>query len=127
MTIADRIRNKRLELGWNQEDLAKRMGYKDKTSVSKLESSGDNISLKKISRAAEALNADVAEFLGVYERETVPDHIKRYIQILDNNKIKELMLESLTDFELSLIDAYRDVSDDTKNAICAILGLQKED
>lgn len=43
MTIADRIKEKRLELGWSQEDLAKKMGYKDKTSVSKMESSGDNI------------------------------------------------------------------------------------
>lgn len=126
MTIADRIKKKRLELGWNQEDLAKKMGYKDKTSVSKMESSGDNISLKKLSRVSEVLDVDVVELLGIYEQEDIPDRIKKYLEIAKQHQIKELLLNSLTSFELNIIDAYRDASDDTKSAICAILGLQKE-
>lgn len=127
MTIADRIKEKRLELGWSQEDLAKKMGYKDKTSVSKMESSGDNISLKKLSRVSEALNVDVAELLGIYEQEDIPNRIKKHLETAKQYQIKELLLNSLTSFELDIIDAYRDASNDTKSAICAILGLQKED
>ena len=36
-TIYDRIRARRLELGLTAEDLAQQLGYKDKSSISKIE------------------------------------------------------------------------------------------
>ena len=39
MTVADRIREKRLEMELSQDELAKRLGYRDKTSISKIEKS----------------------------------------------------------------------------------------
>ena len=36
-TIYDRIRARRLELGLTVEDLAQQLGYKDKSSISKIE------------------------------------------------------------------------------------------
>lgn len=64
MTVADRIREKRLEIGLSQDELAKRLGYRDKTSISKIENSGDDISMKKIARVAAALGVTSAYLMG---------------------------------------------------------------
>ena len=64
MTVADRIRNKRCELQLSQEELAKRANYSDKTRISKIENSGDDISMKQIKRIAEALGVSSAFLMG---------------------------------------------------------------
>lgn len=64
MTIADRIRNTREEQGLTQTDLAKRMGYSTKTTISRIESSGDNVSRKTIERVAEALHVKPRHLMG---------------------------------------------------------------
>ena len=64
MTIADRIKQKREELGLSQEDLAKKCGYADKTSISKIENSGNDITLKKINKIADALNVSHRYLMG---------------------------------------------------------------
>ena len=64
MTVADRIRNKRCDLQLSQEELAKRANYSDKTRISKIENSGDDISMKQIKRIAEALGVTTAYLMG---------------------------------------------------------------
>jgi transcriptional regulator with XRE-family HTH domain len=70
MTVADRIREKRKELGLLQEELAERAGYRDKTSISKLENSGNDISMKQVKRCASALGCTTAYLMG-WERDGV--------------------------------------------------------
>ena len=64
MTVADRIKNRRLELHLSQEELAKKAGYTDKTSISKLENAGDTVSMKQINRLAPALECTSAYLMG---------------------------------------------------------------
>lgn len=64
MTVADRIRITREEKGLTQEQLALRMGYTGKSSVSKIEISGNDITLKKVSRVAEALGVTPSYLMG---------------------------------------------------------------
>ena len=64
MTVADRIKEKRTELNMSQTELAKKAGWSDKTSISKIESAGNEISLKKLTRISEALNVSVAYLMG---------------------------------------------------------------
>lgn len=64
MTVGDRIKNKRTELGFSQDELAKRAGYNDKTAISKLEHSGDKITLKQVKRVALALNVPPEYLMG---------------------------------------------------------------
>lgn len=65
MTTGDRIRNRRLELGLTQEELAKKMGLAGKSTISKIESSGNEVSLKQVRKYAEALNCTVGYLLGM--------------------------------------------------------------
>ena len=47
-TIYDRIRARRLELGLTAEDLAQQLGYKDKSSISKIENGKADIPQAKV-------------------------------------------------------------------------------
>lgn len=55
MTLYDRIRQLRIEKGWSQSDLAKKVGYKDKTAIAHIEKGERDISRSKIAAFASAL------------------------------------------------------------------------
>ena len=64
MTVADRIRQKREELHLSQEELARKIGNKDKSTISKIEKSGNDISMKNIKRISEALGVSSQYLMG---------------------------------------------------------------
>lgn len=64
MTVGDRIKNKRIELGLTQEELAQRMGYKGRTSVCVVETGEDNITLTKVKKFADALGVTPGHLMG---------------------------------------------------------------
>ena len=69
MTVGERIREKRIELGLTQDELAQRMGYKGRTSVCVAETKGDNVTTTKVAKFAEALGVSSKYLMG-YEEET---------------------------------------------------------
>ena len=64
MTVADRIKDLRIKRGWTQEEFAHKMGQKDRSSVSQLESKGDKISLPLIEKAAKILDCSIPFLMG---------------------------------------------------------------
>lgn len=64
MTVADRIKNRRIELGLSQEELAERAGYCGKPPISRFEHSGNEISMKQVKRLADALECTSAYLMG---------------------------------------------------------------
>ena len=64
MTVADRIKDLRIKRGWTQEEFAHKMGQKDRSSVSQLESKGDKISLPLIEKAAKILGCSIPFLMG---------------------------------------------------------------
>ena len=67
MGIGERIKNRRLELGWSQDQLAEKMGYSHKTSVSKIEIEKNSIPSSKINQFAEVLGTSVDYLMGIEE------------------------------------------------------------
>lgn len=63
MTLADRVKIRREELGLSQEQLALRMGYSSRTSINKIEN-GRPCSQKIIARLADALNVSIPYLMG---------------------------------------------------------------
>ena len=63
MTLAERVKLKRKELGLTQEELAHRMGYKSRVSVNKIEM-GRPITQKIIVKLAEALDTSPSYLMG---------------------------------------------------------------
>lgn len=61
--IGERIKQRRLELGLTQEELANKVGYKSRTSINKIELSR-SLPLKKIEIMANALETSPAYLMG---------------------------------------------------------------
>ena len=71
MNLADRVKQRREELGLSQEQLALRMGYSSRTSINKIEN-GRPCSQKIIARLAEALNVSIPYLMGWEDEEEKP-------------------------------------------------------
>ena len=62
--IGKKIRFKREQLNMTQEELAKRLGYKSKTTIAKIENGTNDIVQSKVVDFANALNTTVAYLMG---------------------------------------------------------------
>lgn len=62
MTVGERIAARRKELNMTQEELARKLGYKSRSSINKIELSWSKVPLSKLERVAAALDCD-AQFL----------------------------------------------------------------
>jgi transcriptional regulator with XRE-family HTH domain len=96
MTVGERIRQVRESARMSQDELAKRMGYKDRSSISKIEKGNDdNIYLDTVQKVAEILNCSPLYLMG-----------------WDNDSEKPLSKE---DYEF--IVTYRQLSDEQKKLV----------
>ena len=62
--LSRRILQRRLELGLSQEELAQRMGYRSKSSITKLEKGVNDIPQSKVEEFAAALETTPAWLMG---------------------------------------------------------------
>jgi len=72
LEIYKRIRARREELGISQEELAKRMGYKSRSSINKIEKGENDIPQSKIIAFAQALRTTPESLMG-WELPTASD------------------------------------------------------
>lgn len=63
LSLGDRIRKRRIELDMSQTELAKLMGYADKSMIAKIEAGKVDLTQTKIKAAARALNTTFAYLL----------------------------------------------------------------
>lgn len=89
-TMGERIKNRRKELGFSQEELAEKLGYKSKTSVSKIEQDITDLPLSKVSKFAEVLKTTPGYILGTDEMEA---QIK-ILPIRERLQLEELMQQN---------------------------------
>ena len=63
--LSTRLRLRRKELGLSQEELAQRMGYRSKSSITKLEKGINDLPQSKVEELAQALETTPAALLGL--------------------------------------------------------------
>lgn len=68
-TIGERIKSQREYMGLTQEALAEKLGYKNKTSITKIENGINDIPQSKVVAFAKALDTSVAYLMGWSEAE----------------------------------------------------------
>lgn len=68
-TIGERIKIRREQLGLSQDELAKKLGYKSRSSVNKIETDSRNLTQSKIKAIADALETTPSYIMG-WEEET---------------------------------------------------------
>lgn len=69
MTIYDRIRERREQLGMTQQELAEAVGYKTRSAINKIELGLRDISQQKVIDFANALNCSPSYLMGWEEEE----------------------------------------------------------
>lgn len=65
--VGDKIKERRIELGLSQLELAKRMGYTNKSTISKIENNLLDISQKRIKEFSECLQTTIPYLMGFEE------------------------------------------------------------
>ena len=63
-SVGERIREKRESLGMSQEELAKKLGYKSRSSINKIEADARNLTQSKIKSIADALQTTPSYIMG---------------------------------------------------------------
>ena len=87
--IGTQIRKRRQELGWSQEELAKRMGYASKTAINKIELGINDIPQSKIMKFSEVLGVSVAWLLEL-EDFGKRQHIGNMLDKLDGEDLAKI-------------------------------------
>lgn len=108
MTIGERIKMKRLELGYTQEELARKCGYKSRSSINKIELARD-LPLNKVAAMASILGCSPTELMGWEE----------------NRNVKAAYL--FEDEQIQIINLYTNASEMEKDLVKRILGYTKKD
>lgn len=62
--ISDRIKQRRIELNMSQDDLAKKLGYKSRSSINKIERDASGLPQTKIAAIAKALDTTPSHIMG---------------------------------------------------------------
>lgn len=95
MKLYENIKYLRLSHNWSQEDLALRLGYKDRTIISKIESGNVDLSLSKVLSFANIFGVDPVDLLGLDDMAINPDLspseqilISRYRQLNEEGQMK---------------------------------------
>lgn len=116
MTIGERIKSKRIELDMSQDELAKKCGYKSRSSIQKIESARD-LPLRKVSLMARALGVTESYLMGWEDDEEDIEAIQtgeKLAQIALDNELLEhcVLLQSLDENKRRIIYALiSDLSD----------------
>ena len=97
-TVGENILLMRKRLGWTQEELATKMGYKSKSTINKIELGINDIPQSKIVKFADVLGTTPAHLMGWNEEE-------------ENNSPEE---RELSEGEKMWMELYYRLSDDTK-------------
>lgn len=77
MELADKVKQRRIELGLSQEELAQRMGYSSRSSINKIEN-GRAVSQKIIAKLADALEVTVPYLMGWEDTKADPSYKAGY-------------------------------------------------
>lgn len=84
VTVGERIKARRIELGMSQAELAEKVGYKEKATISKIESDGRSLRQTKIILFAKALDTTPLYLLTGEGEENA--EFDRYKEFLDRIK-----------------------------------------
>lgn len=106
--IGMRIRSKREELGITQEDLANLLGYKNKSTIAKIENGTNDIPQSKVIEFARALHTTVS-----------------FLMDLEGEEVMQSSL-ILSDFESKIISEYRKSDTLTKAMVLRTLAIDEK-
>lgn len=104
MTVGDRIKERRTQLGLSQQELANRLGLKSRAAVCTVENNREDLTLDRLIRYAQALQVSPSFLMGWDANES--DEVN--IVSID---------ETLDIYEKDFLTEFRKLSNDSKNKL----------
>ncbi|MBF1762673.1 helix-turn-helix domain-containing protein [uncultured Veillonella sp.] len=102
MTLYDNIKTLRENLKMSQDELARKVGYKDRTSIAKIESGKIDLAQSKIFAFAEALNTTPEDLMGLHYYND--QKVSEYAQAVKDNPNLKLLFDASKDMSKDDID-----------------------
>ena len=133
--LYENIKNRRIELNMSQTELAQRVGYKDKGSISRIENGKIDLTQSMIESFAKALDCSPAYLMGwTNEPKIDKKKLKHSLALAIEKMQKELSdikeYEETLDLSVDekfLIECYRKVNKDSKRRITKYIQMEMND
>lgn len=134
--MGERIAKRRNELGMNQTQLAERLGYSDKTAISKIENGISHLNDKKIDLFADVLQTSTAYLMGWTDNPDISEENAQAIQ--EANRLQRYANYIIANLhsgdgngkpipeDIAVFIAYRQAPQHIKDAIKAMLQIKEE-
>ncbi len=98
MTIGERIAKLREQRGMTQDELAKRMGYKSRSTINKVELNKANIYQSNIVKYAEILDTTPAYLMGWLDEDpSEEEKVPETVEISETKKKLYALIDSMSD------------------------------
>lgn len=125
--IGKRIKERRLELGLSQDELAKRIGLKSKSTICKIERGEDNLTSPTLQKYAKALNTTSIYLMYGKQEHPIDTEEAKAIRDLYTNVDAEILEAAENDPQLKeFIQLFMHTAPDDRPAVLQILkGLQR--
>lgn len=93
--IGKRIKNRRIELGMSQDELAEKMGYRSRSTIAKIEKGVNDVVQGNIVKFAEVLQTSIAYLMSWDEEieEKPVEMAERHFEIMMDEDINEIFEE----------------------------------
>ena len=102
-TVGENILLMRKRLGWTQEELARKMGYKSKSTINKIELGINDIPQSKIVQFADVLGTTPAFLMGWDEEENPEQNSPDKVELTEGEKV--------------WLDLYHQLSNETRTVL----------
>ena len=116
MSANEMIRKLRIAANISQDELARRVGYNDRSSIAKIETGKVELSESKLKIFAKALKTTPSVLMGLDEPDEAPDSVAGQI----------LELDALNETTRQLVEAVCALSNDEAELLTNIVKLIKE-
>ena len=113
MDIGQRIKQRREELGISQEELAKKAGYKSRSSINKIEVDGRGLPQSKIVLIAKVLETTPSALMGLYK---IEEAINEEFERLDNLTKQYILIFEMNGYKIDVGDEQVKITDKQKIA-----------
>lgn len=103
VTIGERIKQRRMELGLTQTELATIMGYKSKVAISNVENNKEDLTVTRVKKYADALSTTPSVLMG-WEEEKQKSKLIEAASRLPNEVLQKLFDSEKDNFNEDIID-----------------------
>lgn len=92
MTIGERIRQFRLERGWSQLELAKKMGYTTKSTICLVEKGISDLTTSSIKKYADIFGVTPSEIMG-WGKPVSDEDLAKIEEVYQDDQLREMLME----------------------------------